>query len=145
MWISGATSLFIYFFFNALFHQFRSPQQLQLCCLQPMRPWLSFNIYFLMNLFGTCPIAESTNECGAHFTCFLCLRFTGYAFCKFLQALSKALGTYQVLSKMVFKDTGMINLAHLSPTSGNTHKAYQMAYPENQAPSPPPTPSFPLG
>lgn len=41
MWISGATSLFIYFFFNALFHQFRSPQKLQLCCLQPMRPWLS--------------------------------------------------------------------------------------------------------
>lgn len=46
---------------------------------------------------------------------------------------------------MVFKDVGMINLAYLSPTSGNTHKAYQMAYPKNQAPSPPPTPSFPLG
>lgn len=46
---------------------------------------------------------------------------------------------------MVFKDTGMINLAHLSPTSGNTHKSYQMAYPENQTPSPPPIASFPLG
>ena len=46
---------------------------------------------------------------------------------------------------MVFKDTGMINLAHLSPTSGNTDKSYQMAYPETQTPSPPPTSSFPLG
>lgn len=39
----------------------------------------------------------------------------------------------------------MINLAHLSATSGNTHKAIQMAYSENQSPHPPPTSSSPQG
>lgn len=37
----------------------------------------------------------------------------------------------------------MINLAHVSPISGNTPKAIQIAYPESQSPPPAPTPSPP--